>query len=190
MVRLVSLLSLLLLRELRSPYPVCLLHAFFHVGAGQMSEEKTGAGSGGEQQGIPCVVFVPCTYCACACYLCLSVPVPVSACACVCDCACVRRFLPFFLVMLSMFEFFKRYKEFFLDASEEDMTAAWQEERQRQERERERQLELEKLRLLQKGDDSKGVCPCPLPLPLPCGVPTWGVVSCYEECSLVLFDGF
>ena len=80
-----------------------------------------------------------------------------------------------------MFEFLKDYKEFFADASKEDLTKAWQEERERQEKEqeqerqekeqerqekeRERQYELEKLRL-QRGDDAKGLplAPCPLPL--------------------------
>jgi hypothetical protein len=72
-----------------------------------------------------------------------------------------------------MFEFLKDYKEFFADASKEDLTKAWQEERERQEqerqeKERERQYELEKLRL-QRGDDAKGLplAPCPLPL-APC----------------------
>jgi CO dehydrogenase/acetyl-CoA synthase beta subunit len=77
-----------------------------------------------------------------------------------------------------MFEFLKDYKEFFADASKEDLTKAWQEEQERQEREQERQereqerqlnereqerqYELEKLRL-QRGDDAKGLplAPCP-----------------------------
>ena len=41
--------------------------------------------------------------------------------------------------MPSIFEFLKDYKEFFADASKEDLTKAWQEERERQEKEQERE---------------------------------------------------